>query len=124
MKTKEFNKEEYNKMCAEFMGLNVIPSGMSSIGVIIHPDIPEAFLKYDSDWNSLMEVVEAIPQKVQGINISIHPNSCLITETGVRGQYSLNASKNIVKVLDANNRKEAVVQAIWQFLLWYNEQKQ
>jgi len=122
--TKEYNKYEFNKMCAEFRGLNVIPSGMSPIGIINHPDIPEAFLKYDSDWNSIMEVVDFIPQKVQGINISIHPNSCLITDTGVRGQYSLNASKNIIKVLDAPTRKEAVVQAIWEFLNYYNEQKQ
>ena len=121
---KEFNKEEYNKLCAEFCGYIVVPAGDKPIGSIKRPLISEAFIHYDEDWNWIMEIVDTIPQKVQGINVSIHPNSCLITDTGVRGKYSLNASKNIVMITDAQNRKEAVIQAIWEFLNWYNEQKQ
>jgi hypothetical protein len=126
---RKFKKEEYNKLCAEFLGyVNTTPTD-KDFNIHEHPitkkmietNFDKRFLQ---DWNWIMEVVEYIPQKVQGINISIHPNSCLITDTGVRGQYSLNASKNIVKFLDAPTRKEAVVQALWEFLNWYNEQKQ
>jgi hypothetical protein len=135
MKVKEFNKEEYNKLCAEFLGaVEYVPKAWYYFSRYRrHWFFPSRFepnrfttkmLRFDSDWNWIMELVEAIPQKVQGINISIHPNSCLITDTGVRGQLSLDASKNIVRVLDAKNSKEAVVQAIWEFLLWFNEQKQ
>jgi hypothetical protein len=135
---KEYNKEEYNKLCAEFMGYKLITPEMrkhpaewissywenpefngSSKGVLCS----ENGLQYNTNWNWIMEVVDTIPQKVQGINVSIHPNSCLITDTGVRGQLSLDASKNIVRVLDAKNNKEAVVQAIWEFLNWYKDNK-
>jgi hypothetical protein len=135
---KEYNKEEYNKLCAEFMGYKLVTPEMrkhpeewissywenpdfngSSKGVLCS----ENGLQYNTNWNWIMEVVDTIPQKVQGINVSIHPNSCLITDTGVRGQLSLNASKNIVKVLDAPTRKEAVIQAIWEFLNWYKDNK-
>ncbi len=165
---KNFNKEEYNKLCAEFMGWEYFPESKSGNNwpdgchdgsystydiwvknptekyreILCHSDYEyldgkynsdieqeDLFddykyqLKYDSDWNEIMEVVENISQKLEGINISIHPNSCLITDTGVRGKYSLNASKNIVRVIDAKDRKEAVVQAIWEFLNWYNQQE-
>jgi len=137
---KEFNKSEYNKMCAEFLGweLKSYPSYMdtpfSGQRLWFSPTSSDGKTRtfsarvgeeyFDTDWNWIMELVEAVPQKVQGINVSIHPNSCLITDTGVRGKYSLNASKNIVMIIDAQNRKEAVIQAIWEFLNWYNEQKQ
>jgi hypothetical protein len=164
MKVNQFNKEEYNKMCAEFLGFteHIPDEKRREWNNACYPDLPYyrleynvpiqfgydyvtptvlhvlynnadkiprltekiavAKMKFHSDWNWIMEVVDTIPQKVQGINLSIHPNSCLITDTGVRGQYSLNASKNIVKVLDAPTRKEAVIQAIWEFLNWYNKQ--
>jgi hypothetical protein len=131
--TKQFNKEEYNKLCAEFLGgVEYIPKPWYYFPRYqqhwffpnrLKPNrFNSKMLKFDTNWNWIMEVVEYIPQKVQGINVSIHPNSCLITDTGVRGQLSLDASENIVRVLDAENSKEAVVQAIWEFLNWYNKQ--
>ena len=152
---KEFNKEEYNKMCADLIGwkltnedlvfnsfINGVSSSKTFRGYIRKEQkytrgVPlvvvrgnkkkidyyrEKEMDFTSDWNWIMEVVEKINDRENGISVSIHPNSCLITDTGVRGQLSLDASKNIVRVLDAENNKEAVVQAVWEFLNWYNEQ--
>jgi len=119
---KQFDIKEYNKMCAEFMGLTVIPAGTKTMEQIHLPEVSEAFLNYDVDWNSIMDVVEKINNPTSGIMVSIHPNACLITDVGVRGEVSLNAMKNIVRVVDASSRKDAVVQAIWEFLNWYQEQ--
>lgn len=139
---KEFNKSEYNKMCAEFLGKDkkgddvtwTFPEYLNGkLWVDEHffdgtdeycgrrqTSISE--LKFDSDWNWIMEVVEKINDRENGISVSIHPNSCLITNYGTRGKWNLNTSANLVRVIDAKNRKEAVIQAIWEFLMWFNEQ--
>ncbi len=125
---KEFNKEEYNKLCAELLG-----GVLSEMEAPLNPQwfglpfekrgIPEGLLKFDSDWNWIMEVIEKINDRENGISVSIHPNSCLITNYGTRGKWNLNTSANLVRVIDAKNSKEAVVQAIWEFLNWYNQQE-
>jgi hypothetical protein len=58
---KEFNLEEYNKMCAEFLG-GTYDSNLKRywfrLPIVLFPTIEE--LKFDSDWNWIMEVVEKI----------------------------------------------------------------
>lgn len=104
---KELNEQEYNKMCAEFMGLTVIPAGTKAIGKIHFPEVSEAFLKYDVDWNSIMEVVE----KINSINLFENPSdTTLLTIREEMGAY-----------LGLSN-KEAVVNSIWEFLNWYKTQ--
>lgn len=160
---KEFNKEEYNKMCAEFLGWELCLAKTSlnwqdgtfmdwddeeefwienpteefkKFRILCHPeevglgyDIKlfksyhyKSGLKFDSDWNWIMEVVEKINNPTNGIMVSIHSNSCLITDYGTRGKWNLNRSANIVRVVDVSSRKDAVVQAIWEFLNWYKTQ--
>lgn len=114
-----FNNEEYNRMCAEFMGFKVIPCGTIPIGKIKHPEISEAFLKYDTDWNWIMEVVDKINDPKNGIMMSLHPNSCMITDNGRRGHLSLNSISTMVRVIDTKDRKEAAVLAIWEYLNEY-----
>ena len=120
-----FNKEEYNRMCAEFLGLTQY-KGMLNCHYwqgadYIVKGTPTERLKYDTDWNWIMEVVDKINDPENGIMVSIHPNSCMITDNGRRGKWSLNSISNIVRVIDAKDRKEAVIQAIWEFL---NQPKQ
>lgn len=119
--TKQFNKEEYNKLCAEFMGYKLITPEMrknptewvssywenpefngSSKGVLCS----ESGLEYHINWNRIMEVVEKIEKTYAWVQI--------------KGCHVLSASIDV----NAPTKKEAVVQAIWEFLLWYNEQKQ
>jgi len=112
---KPFNKEEYNKLCAEFMGLTVIPVGTYSIGSISHPEISEAFLKYDSDWNWIMEVVEKIESL--GWYININERECSIYDYS----YRSTAQGVVFNRENKTSKKEVVVQAIWEFLNYYNK---
>ena len=118
---KEFNKEEYNKMCAEFMGIKYANERRfdKETGWVYSVTSLDMF---HTDWNWIMEVVEKINNPTNGIMVSIHSNSCLITDCGTRGKLNLNRSANIVRVIDASSRKDAVVQAIWEFLNWYKTQ--
>ena len=116
---KPFNKEEYNKLCAELLGLH----RSDKVAIYKMTAYPYDFLRFDFDWNWIMEVVDKINDPDNGIMVSIHPNSCMITDNGRRGKWSINAISNIVRIIDAKDRKEAVVQAIWEFLQFYNQQK-
>mgnify|MGYP000858116377 CR=1 len=104
---------EYNKRCAEFLGWKIVD------GIITW--IPEenefqhevgysakGFLKFHSDWNWIMEIVEAI-------------NKTQNSKQG--GDTTHSTLKREVQALLGKAAKEAVVQAINQFLIWYNEQK-
>ena len=74
-------------------------------------------LKFHSDWNWIMEVVEAI-EKLRYL-VVIHSNFCQIQEIGVKEN---NFKPYIITSLYGNDKKEAVVQAINQFLIWYNNE--
>lgn len=102
---KQFDIIEYNKMCAEFMGLTVIPAGTKAIGKIHFPEVSEAFLKYDVDWNSIMEVVEKIKP------IVFMSKTKPLTDHNTNLLYALMSAE-----------KELVVKMIWEFLNWYKTQ--
>jgi len=133
---KEFNKEEYNKLCAEFLEwkedfaheldrhgyvqtidgyktpfLN-IAGHESNRSMLIHSI---AQLKFDSDWNWIMEVVEKIETLIDGfVLFRIEDEGCFVAAMGVQNynNYTTMATK-----------KEAVIQAIWDFLNWHKENK-
>ncbi len=104
---KPFNEREYNKMCAEFLGLTVIEAGTRAIGTIKHPEVSEAFLYYDTDWNSIIEVIQRIYPIVNGERYVVVPVVCRMN--------------NLRQIL-GSCKKQLVVQAIWEFLNWYNNQ--
>ena len=133
---KEFNKEEYNKICAEFLGwkedfahesdkygyIQTIDGHItpfinlggheSNRSMYIH-SISQ--LKFDLDWNWIMEVVEKIETLFDGfVLFKIEDESCFVAVTGVQNynNYTTMATK-----------KEAVVHAVWHFLNWYKENK-
>ena len=104
---------DYNRLCAEFLGWEYIdkdshPNAYENYGwwlkgtyskdvdALNNPNWKgfNSGLKFHSDWNWIMEVIEAIVK-----------------------------SREIDRVLFLSicSKKETVVQAIDQFLIWYNE---
>lgn len=105
---------DFNKRCAEFLGKIVVPAGTKPIGQIRQPEVSEALLFYDSDWNCIMEIVEAIES--------------IKHKTSGEPIYRLAISNRVCKIDTVNDeivwakaktKKEAVVSAINQFLIWY-----
>jgi hypothetical protein len=112
---------EYNKRCAEVLGYQVMseksflmyeyPKGTDLSKVWV-----DAALVFHSDWNWIMEVLQKIEDlnySVEVCNIGARNYVCYIRSGGVEAVYS--------RILET--KKEAVVQAINQFLIWYNENK-
>lgn len=89
---------DYNKRCADFLGVKLHESQLT----MPHPH----FTGYHSDWNWIMGVVEAIEKKVAWVNIK----GCAVDISTIANT-------------SAPSKKEAVVEAIDQFLIWYNENK-
>ena len=104
---------EYNKRCAEFLGYEIsenkecfkLPTKNGWINLNI----------FHSDWNWIMEVVEAI-EKVADWTLE-----CLNYSDGSRNYQMMIPLSNTNVIF--KDKKEAVVQAINQFLIWYKENK-
>lgn len=153
---KDFNKEEYNKLCAEFLGweLHLAKTTLNwqdgtfmdwddeeefwienpteefkQFRIVCHPEevglgydfkLFESYhyksgLKFHSDWNWIMEVVEKIETLIDGfVLFRIEDEGCFVAAMGVQNynNYTTMATK-----------KEAVIQAIWDFLNWHKENK-
>jgi hypothetical protein len=127
---------EYNKRCAEFLGYELItpqmrkrPEQWKDNSYWEHKDKAnvhtskkvlgrDGYLEFHSDWNCIMEVVEAI-EKLRYL-VVIQSNFCQIQEIGTKEN---NFKPYIIASIYGNYKKEAVVQAINQFLIWYNENK-
>lgn len=127
---------QYNKMCAEFLGAEVLDDRiyidkMKDDELIFHNTSVDSntyewdgekniyyiafdMLQFHSDWNWIMEVVEAIEKlgyKFQlGWNITALIS--LVPNTPAK-----------IALVETDNRKEAVVEAINQFLIWYEQNK-
>jgi hypothetical protein len=121
------NKQEilnFNKRCAEFLGAKVTDLGGAQ-KAIYYPILGGSHyahkLKFHSDWNWIMEVVEAI-EKLFDSNIyfKISWNNVVI---GIATQYELayNTGFEGVEIHREINKKEAAIQAINQFLIWYED---
>jgi high-affinity nickel permease len=90
---KEFDLEEYNELCAEFMGTKHV----------------------HSDWNWIMEIVGKIETLFDGfVLFNIEDENCFVAVTGVRNYHNYTTMAT---------KKEAAVHAIWHFLNWYKENK-
>lgn len=129
--TKEEIKN-YNRLCAEFLG-GVYDSDMTRYWFhlpvkwdgVFAPTTEE--LKFHSDWSWIMGVVEAIENL--GYATVISHDYCVSNYGSdlCEIDYKSNALEReeykdepIVEEL-TKTKKEAVVQAINQFLIWYNE---
>jgi len=111
---------EYNKRCAEFLGWNKTHPKIKDWHIYITPigHISYDKMLFHSDWNWIMEVVEAI-EKLKYL-VVIQSNFCQIQEIGTKKN---DFKPYIIASIYSNDKKEAVVQAINQFLIWYNENK-
>ena len=119
---------EYNKMCAEFLGLkngwwisqqkpltddkkqwwNI--SGSTFLGTKVYYNKD---LQFHQDWNWIMEVVEAIENLFDGdMLVEISDESCYM---GYHKKYEMYTTMS--------TKKEAVVQGINKFLIWYYKNK-
>jgi hypothetical protein len=110
---KEFNLEEYNKMCAEFLGWEYnsqqsihFPKGtyrdLKNVG-----HCAEKGLSFDSDWNKIMMVVE----KIKSINVYKNNPS----------DATLAIIREEIRIFLGLCNKKAAVQTIWEFLQLYKE---
>lgn len=147
---------EYNKKCAEFLGFKyknqskfwaIYPldnnSYLRQLGYVRMDN-----LKFHSDWNWIMEVVEAIEKKSKHtiinrdlydsfdignrhIKFYFSPNNEYLLQLELK-QFVPDESwihtmykHRIIKQFDfkTKGKKEAVVEAINQFLIWYKESK-
>ena len=120
---------EYNKRCAEFLGMHISvdPADGYDTGTWYKPSdiegevIPSPVL-FHSDWNWIMEVKEKICQ------LDIIDEFNTLYDSVAKGYHCvlLPTYKNTfdgfyTKVI--NTEKEAVVKAINQFLIWYEQNK-
>lgn len=136
---------EYNKLCAEFLGGKNHPSLVPYIpepddmwfAVDKQPSLQNPNggsmwklheLKFHSDWNWIHKVIEAIENNY--FDVEINDSGCIIRcwEDSVPLDYLTMLGKyKTISVLGGKHfimtKQEAVIQAINQFLIWYNENK-
>ena len=119
---------QYNKRCVDLLPFNY--RNQSKYWIIYKYDDNSFFgknrrylavnnLKFHSDWNWIMEVVEAIEKL--GYESLIGGGEYYYPEKGMR--YIQSFIKDEITIHEeAKTKKEAVVQAINQFLIWYEQQ--
>lgn len=132
---KEFNEQEFNKLCAELVCdydaetkrfifkqemFNNISYGMSKRH-------HEEQLCFHSDWNWIMEVVEKI-ENIERKQPYSHPKYRISSYRYLPEEWQadiqcLITTECIIQTGNFKSKKQAVVQAIWQFLNWYKQQK-
>lgn len=148
MRQKEI--QEYNKRCAEFLGyVNTTPTDKdfniheNNKGKMIETNFTNIFT---NDWNAIMEVVEKIEEVGSYYIMEVKCfSSFIIEKNSIKYYYQKDGKfllhlelipfisenvwkhpmfkEHIIQVFDFKNKtkKEAVVQAINQFLIFYNE---
>lgn len=121
---------QYNKMCADFVGLKISIKPKDEYYCVTWyklSDNKDEFIPspvlYHSDWNCIMEVVDAIEnldvkdaEYISNYSVVIYNNTCYIEVCGYK-------SYTVIQEITASSKKEAVVQAINQFLIWYNDKQ-
>ena len=126
---------QYNKMCAEFLGWEIVENEILTVpdDCKVKPQIyfpAYQNLLFHSDWNWIMEVVEAIEKlklpspSIIPIRVQIEEKSCRI----FKGTWN-DSKEGFISVVSYKgnkvqySKKEAVINAINQFLIWYEQNK-
>lgn len=140
---KPYNEQEFNRLCAEFLGINLDLNSnqinkyyQQAISMYeferidgTNKDFIDYFL-FHSDWNWIMEIRDKIISL--GYRVEIGTTVIIgLKLPDIKNDFKQFADLytdeilgNSLKIVsNNNNEKEAVVQAIWEFLNWYNEQK-
>lgn len=102
-----------NKLIAEFMGKKHIMTEDEFLSMEHKPHYPTVIedLKYDSDWNWLMEVVERI-NNTGRFEVVIQKGFCYVSDE----------SNELTLSCPASNTIEATYQAVVEFIKWYNNE--
>ena len=114
---------ENNKLIAEFMGFDFsrfkndgIIDGYNLNGTLFYGTFIIEELKFNSDWNWLMEVVdkiESIKIETYKVRVDIYFNCCQIYPTHWGELISIYGNKE--------TKIEAVYKACVEFIKWHNE---
>jgi hypothetical protein len=130
---------EYNKRCADFLGWKYVSSidvkeqkydqsieagWYCEIPKILHTKINRRlyigrnhhYLQFHLDWNLIMEMVEGI----EGLGITTSLTNKFFNIMKVQHRVGITLGNSNENCL---SKKEAVVQGINQFLIWYNDNK-
>ncbi len=108
---------ENNKLIAEFLGFQSTNLGwFDNEEHLINVEKDNTFddLKFHSDWNWLMEVVDKIENYNKYTSVLFFPQGCAI-DCYVENGFSFSN--------DCNTKIEAVYNACIEFIKWYNKQK-
>jgi hypothetical protein len=132
---KPFDSIEYNKLCAEFLNWSYGHPDKSetrwSTDWFDNNGVRHSHLQFDSDYNWIMEVIEKIQNirrevKEYGVlewfEVHLYSHGCLIKSGLNHADGETKSPYYYSNSVWKSNCKEAVVQAIWEFLNWYNEQ--
>lgn len=123
---KDINIVEYNKLCADVLNLNrdteCVVYNMRSYGY--------EYLKFHTDWEWIMDVVEAI-KSIKEKNDFFMVTKFDITNRSVTINFEYDDVYDSIHVGhtdngryfknegDVDDQKEAIVLAIYKFLKWY-----
>lgn len=125
--------EQFNKKCAEFLGaywcnddLENFPDGYWMIDGDLELPLHLRDFQFHSDWNWIMEIVD----KIESLeDKQFYMEWFWLNKTNV-GLYQRETNSGstlweyIARFSDAKTKKQAVIQAIDQFIDWYNKQKE
>lgn len=117
------NTIENNKLIAEFMGFSKVTrehklefsyniKGFAQLG--LSETVPSG-LKFHSDWNWLMEVVEKIESSVSQFNIKIYTLANTYTDVSI-----IVSSRKRIDIELQTSKIEAVYNAVIEFIKFYN----
>jgi hypothetical protein len=114
---------EYNKKCANFLYPNAkkeyeegeisIEDGIFKKGMLVFEHYH--IMKFHSDWNWIMEVVEAI----ENLGYFVMINKWTSTYTGAEKE----GERIQITTVLGKYKKTNTVQAINEFFIWYNQNK-
>jgi hypothetical protein len=116
---KEFDRREYNRMCVELLGYVNKTLDDKDFNIHEHP-ITKHMIEtnftnvFTEDWNWIIKVIEKIEWLdwfvlIDGITCKIYKDEIKTFQEEF--------------IVDSPIKKDAVVLAIWEFLNWYNENK-
>lgn len=114
---------DYNRRCAEFLKVPNLKDAKGDLWDFLRTNqkiysIRTRELTYHSDWNWIMEVCEAIEK------LGYYTNILSADNNSMKHTMHINKVHEEEKyTLFVDSKKEAVVRAINQFLIWYNENK-
>lgn len=120
---------EYNKLCAEFVGWKKTHPNIKEWHLYITPIGHVSYDKmlFHTDWNWIMEMIEAIEKLYNHpnneINVDIKAGQIEIFQRPFRLEN--NDYHEIIYLGDGyinGSKKEAVIEAMYQFLKWYKTQ--